>query len=510
MKFSIAFVALALCLAGVTVASPGLKLAATPAIFNDFAKNFVPQLLDQLGPIKVPDTKLVGFNIKDITLHKMTLSGKDTQITFAEGHGALSASNFGLRMTFFIEGKVFGLIPVHFTTGGTSNQSELHLDIAFGYKDSFVQINLKDLKLQIRNLVMEFPKDTLGNIVSAITNLLRDPIQDTVSFLVSDVLKGVIQNVINNLFTQIPKVGPIPGTPLGVNFQATQMPVINSKYVLAHINGTFFNLEKGFFIPSVDPPVDTPDFDEVSNKTVQAVITEYTINTLMDGFWKSGIMGGNVTQDIIPKEAGLKLTVGWLKQFIPNISQYFPNDNNELILNIVVNSAPVLKITPGDIGVTMGLALTFYVKKDDATVAQAVSVSSTINLHANATIDSWVLKPYIIGGSFGAFTILSSQVGDFDPSKFQAGLNIILMFALPGFNFAQPAFPLPAVPGVNVTSLTLDTQPGYLKVQVSPTFTTVNIKELLQQDFSLNDYAVPFDESVYEEMYAAELEYFGF
>jgi len=494
MKVSLAFVTIVLCLIGVSIANPGLKLVATPKIFNDFASNFLPQLLSQLGPIKVPDTTIAGFNLKDITLQKMSLSGPDTSVAFFDDHGTFKTNSFALNMSFYIEGKVFGIIPVHFTAGGSSSNSELGFDIGFDYKDSFVQININNLHLKIRNLVMVFPKDILGSIVEALTNLLRDPIQETVSYLVSNTLKGTFQNIINNLLTQIPKVGPIPGTPLSVNFQATQKPLINPTYLCGHINGTFFNTDKGYIVPDIDLPVTVPDFDATSSKTVQAFITEYTLNTIMDGVHKTDKLAINLTQSMIPAEAGLKLTVAWLKQFVPSVTQFYPNEKSPLILGLRVSKAPVIKLLPADIGVTVGIVMTFYVIKDDNSTAEVLSVASSFNLHANVTIENWVLKPYIINGIFDSFSVVSSQVGTFDPAKFQQGFNILLMFALPGFNAAKPNFPLPTVPGVNLESLFVNPQAGHIQVQASPVFTTIDIKKLIQRDFTLADYAMPFDE----------------
>eukprot|EP00331_Platyophrya_macrostoma_P034698 CAMPEP_0176437420 /NCGR_PEP_ID=MMETSP0127-20121128/18611_1 /TAXON_ID=938130 /ORGANISM="Platyophrya macrostoma, Strain WH" /LENGTH=512 /DNA_ID=CAMNT_0017821043 /DNA_START=46 /DNA_END=1584 /DNA_ORIENTATION=+ len=494
MKYiTFVILALALTLTGVN-AEAGLKFAITPKGMNDFTTQFVPQLLNQLMPISLPEFKVSDFNIKNGLIESMTLDGKNTQISFGQGTGNFRTTNFALKMSFFIEGSVFGFIPVHFQTGGVSRDDELTVDLGFGYEGQAVQINLRKLDLSIRNLEMHFPDDALGKVASAVMNALSGGIESVMSLVISTVLKGTFQNIINNMLAGLPAIGPLPKTPLGVEYQATQMPVINPTYLATHINGTFYNLEAGFLIPEVAPAVSTPEFDATCGKDFQVVMTEYSLNTLADAYWRTGTLFYNVTQDMVPAEAGLKLNVKWLKQFVPTLATYYPNDNWELIVNAQVTKAPVMKVVPGDFGADVGLTLTFYVNAGDNNITQAVSVNSTLSLHANFSISNWVLAPYIISGSFSPFTVLSSNVGDFNPAKFQQGLNILLMFALPGFNAAKPTFPLPAVPGMNLSSLEVNIRPGHLQVGVSPIYTTLFLQELIQnEDFTLADFAVPLE-----------------
>lgn len=471
---------LAVFLSAASAGNPGLKLIATSKAINDFSANFLPSIVSQLGTVKIADTNVVGFKLTNIVIQNLRISDQNINVTLEEGKGIFATQSFGLELKYYLEGKVLGLIPIHFNGGGSSSNSKLRLEFSFGRKGDSTQIFIDKLQINVRNLQLQFPKDGLGDAITEISKSITGPLEETISTLISNALKGVIQKALNDALNKIPPNIHIPHTPLSTNIQGTQAPSINTNYMIGFVNGTLFNTKDGFSMPPIDPPASTSDFDFSS--AVQALVTEYTFNSGLYALWKSGMMEMNVTKSILPERDQGGFNVRALKQLFPEVTKYFANENSEIIVNIKLAKAPVAKIYPNIVAIEGDITLTCYVVSDGQKASKIATIQSKLNLQANASIKEWIFEPQILEGSFRDFSVLSSNIGSFDATKAQTEANKLVESAISEFNAAKLKIPLPKIEGLDLSSLYIVIQDGYIRVEADPKYTTTDMRILFPAD----------------------------
>lgn len=84
------------------------------------------------------------------------------------------------------------------------------------------------------------------------------------------------------------------------------------------------------------------------------------------------------------------------------------------------------------------------------------------------SVSDWTNKPLLSNVQFGPFSILYSQFGDFDPLMFEKGLNLLLTFAIPAANATKSERLLPAIPIVDLSTITVAVHNDFMRIEAYP------------------------------------------
>lgn len=454
-----------ICLTAFAAAESGLKLTITPKAIGAFKDQLLPQVVAKLQNLEIPPITTGGLTVSNFTLKTLSLPSELLNVQFSSSRVFLSSASFGVQARFHIDYTLWGFIPIVTTIEVSTSQSTLALGLSVE-NDHLITVGRFDVSIQ--KLDIQFPEAYLKPVYHALTYVLSWPIQSIISSVINSNVKTAIQAALDDAVATVPGFIVIPNTTFGVDYQITQNPKVTSNYLTVYINGTFYDGTKPFAVPPVNPPRDFPEFDAESGHHIQAFISEYVLNTGLYQVFQSGIMKVNVTNDMMPPEAGIKFSTKWLKQFIPNIYNYY-NESTNITMELKVVSNPVVTISKGAMKVSAGTQLAFYFFDND-NVTQIVQAQSTLEVNANVTLANWTAKPNIISAAFGPFTIEKSNVGELTGDKFQQGFNILFLFAIGGFNAQFQPIVLPQVPGVSLETSAVTYEEGHIRIQASPAY----------------------------------------
>jgi putative Mn2+ efflux pump MntP len=298
--------------------------------------------------------------------------------------------------------------------------------------------------------------------------VLSWPIEYILNSIINSDVKTALQNTLDTAVASVPGFIVLPNSTIGVDYQITTKPKITSNYLTVYINGTFYDGASTFTVPPVPQPRDFPEFDTESGHHVQTFVSEYVLNTALYQVFDKGMMKINVTNDMMPPEAGIQFGTEWLKKFIPNINNYFNTSTNVTMgLNVVSN--PLVTISQRTMKVNAETQLAFYYFDKD-NVTTIVQLQANLEVNANVSLANWTIKPYIVNATFGKFTVLKSNVGNVTGDIFQQGFNILFLFAIGGFNDQFKPIDLPKVPGVSLETSTVTFEEGHVRIQASPAY----------------------------------------
>lgn len=487
-------------LAGTSLAlrSPGLKLALTPAAINDFIQHLVPQVLDQLQPLTIQNFTAGGYTISNLVIQEMFLATNATHVEFDQGDLTFSTESFGLDARCNLQGNLlFGLIPMNFNTGAAKNQSKLKFTVAFDYTDDEVRLLITEFEIKIQDLKFFFPQTVMGKLASTLTDLLRSPIQSILSSVLSRQLKTVFTAVINQMYEHIPSTMPIPKIPLGVNLTSIWVPAISPDYILISPIGTFYNLQKPDSLPNIPEPAGSLTFNYTSEHAVQAVVTEYTINTALHAIWETGLLSYNITQKMLPEGMPIQLNVYWLQMFVPNIGKYHSNLSAEVILTVQAFKAPQLKITQDNLKLEAPVSIIFSAVNRDQSLSELFSLSTTLEANVNIKLSNWTVTPDLINATFKDNTILRSKVGEIELYKIEGLLNVATMFGVPFCRLKGIKVDLPALPVVDLSDTMLRALDGNLRIQMTPKYLPFDLMKLLGRNGNATNTTVMVEEVDY-------------
>lgn len=451
----------------------GVKVALTPSFFTDYLQYHLPLILERFQSNQLPNITKGDATISNITIKKMYFPTESMNLTFNEGNISLMTHQFGFSVDFDFKYKIVGYIPFSAHFGGSSNQSSLSIDFTFKSPDRYAQIRIDSLKVTIDNLTLH---NSQGESAYIRTKMFHSIVESILSRLLTSYMKETIQNKINDEIAKLSGLVTIPKMPIIINYKFAQPPGLNPGHFIAYINGTSYYRNAEFALPPFSQRIDYPEYNASSSSNIQVFMSEFFLNSATYSLWKSNLMNFTVTNKMISSIPMLKLNIATLKQFVPSVSALYKNDRTELVMNIEANSAPLITLQENDVKINVDTILNFYAIEGE-NLSKVVSLVSTLEMHAIATVSNWTVKPMVSSAKFGPFSIVGAQEGSYDPAVLQNGLNLILTISLQAMRLIKPMFPLPEIPTFNLSSLTFVVHDGYIQIEARPQYKIVQKDE---------------------------------
>ncbi len=460
------FATLLLSLWSIYGQNPGIKVAVTPAAIKNFNDNILPIIVSRLKPINIPDVHDGGVSITNIVVSKMSLPSNAIVVRFGNNDLVLGTENFGVEVSAHAEVKIL-FIKVKVGVTATCHDSSAMSDISFTYANLHPQISVKSFEVKIKNLDIHFGSSIIAKAAAAIVNLFRGPLQNTISKMISSKVGETLANSINAAIERIPNSASIKGTPLAIAYNLISNPVVTPGYFSLPVDGTFYETNVGKITPPITPAGPIPDYDATSGSQIELFLSQYVFNSGLYSAWHAGMLKFQVSTSLF-EPAGFKFNVAWLQQFISQISQYY-DSQTLLVLDVSSKNNPTLTLTKNNIQV----ALTVEIILSAVVGSQKIEIFSAdcdLDLHTRFDISDWTLKPTIENGNVRTISITRTSVGDIEGTKMQQGLNQVANLTIPKIDFSAASFPLPNSLDVDMSTISLAIQDGYIQINANPVF----------------------------------------
>jgi len=468
---------LILCSIAVSLSSanifPGAKFAVSPQAINDIILAIVPQALDQFKNVTLEDFEANGYKISNLTIQKMFVDANDTKFTFGNGTVTFSMESFGLEAKCHVDGSLMYL-PINLDTGVSQNKSKFSFTISL-HSNKSISVDACDVSIQ--NLHFDFSSGFIGTPLYYIAYLLNYPIRKYLSSRISQDVKNALQASFNDIYDKLPTAGPIAETPIGLNFSSVEHPTINPNFAISKIDGTFYNTKfsNALFNLSTNDLSNTIDYK--SGQTLQAVLSEYTINSALNAEWLTGAMTVNLTREILFPNVPIEFTVKGIEVLFPTIKETYPNQKAELMIEIKVNKAPLVTITEGNLNVVVGMNFTMYVLGENETLSELITFDSVLDANANLTIQHWKIMPQLVNASFRDTNLIRTSVKPVNINRMESLLDVVVTWAVPICDELTLNFPLPPVPSVDLDSTVLELHDGYMRIETTPKYLPVDFRK---------------------------------
>ncbi|NXD41172.1 BPI protein, partial [Copsychus sechellarum] len=164
---------------------------------------------------------------------------------------------------------------------------------------------------------------------------------------------------------------------IGIDYSLVAPPRATAQYLDLDLKGEFYSLAHRSTVPFSPLPLAFPsDHDRM----VYFGASSYFFNTAGIAYHEAGALVFEITEAMIPKEAGFKLDTSVFSAFIPQLEEMYPNMPMKFRLS--APTAPFLTIGPGGISFQPIVDAQAYVILPDSSLAPLFLLSLVRNVSA--------------------------------------------------------------------------------------------------------------------------------
>ncbi|THU47618.1 hypothetical protein C4D60_Mb09t17500 [Musa balbisiana] len=390
-----------------------------------FAKDLlVGRAVESLTSLRIRDIeKSVGIPIvgvvrmvaSNITLEAIHVSSSTVQPGESGIVIVASGTTANLSMDWFYSYTTW-LVPFEISDkGGAFIQvegMEVGLTMTMENKNGTLELSVTQCGCYMENFVITLNGGAswfYQGFLNAFADQIRSAVEDAI---VKKINEGALK--LDSLLKTVPnKIDVDKVSALNVTF--VNDPTFTNSSVEFDINGLFISLDKtsarGYFQK-------TSQLSHSCNGTQKMLwmsLDESVFNSASDVYFQAGVMHWVVEK--IPDQSFLN-TARW-KYLIPQLYKKYPND--DMLLNMSLNSPPGIWITPQKIGATISLDMTIDVLDGSKTIPVAcisvvVSVSGVVEISGNNLAGQVELDDFTL-------TLKWSDVGNFHMYLIQVADN---------------------------------------------------------------------------------------
>lgn len=447
---------------------PGVKISFKQPAAKEVAAYFFPGVLLVNRQVMFPNLEKFNANFTNIRIQNLNFSGRDADIVFNDQKLSFATEDLSLDLLCYIKSTAYSAVPLSLEFAASSRRTKLSFVLSFE-SVAAMQVLISDFKLIMRDLESKVESIVAGKMSQEISKKLQPFVEEFFNANISEPLGELFQNEINAAISRYPSFYHFWGNTIGFNHSVAKAPTIKQEYVSFGLNGSFHShKDHHVILPATDLTNDIPEFDEKSNNTFQAFISEYSILSLLFSIWQNGYMTKTITSDEVSSHIGFGITISLLRQFIPNIENVY-DLNSKVTVTIQVVEPPVPKFTLNDMQLDMNLDMTFL-GVENGYLTVITRIRAPFKVHLGLSLQGWALKANLISGEFGRFTIISGRFTSYDPSLFQAGMNTAIGFAKPLLNNFGQTIPLPFASHFDFQTPAIAIGDGYLFFEATPKF----------------------------------------
>ncbi|WOL12071.1 BPI/LBP family protein [Canna indica] len=441
-----------------------------------FAKDLlVERAVDSLTPLRLPDIEksvripvLGGVNMAatNITLSGISISSSTVQPGESGIVIVASGATANLTMDWFYSYSTW-FIPIEVSDKGSAlvqvEGMEVGLTMTMENKNGTLKLTVTQCGCYMENLVIKLDGGAswlYQGFLNAFADNIRSSVEDAIT---KNIFEGAQK--LDSLLKTVPKKIDVDKiSALNVTF--VNDPHITNSSVEFDINGLFVSSENAFAYKYLHKTSLLSNSCGRTQKMLSILLDEVVFNSASSIYFQAGVMHWMV--DKVPEQSLLN-TASW-KYIIPQLYKKYPND--DMLLNISLTSAPVIRITPQKIGATILLDMTVDVLDSGETIpvaciAMVVSVSGVMEISGNTLAAQVGLDDFTL-------SLKWSKVGNFHMYLIQGVIRVFLNTVfVPYVNMhLRQGFPLPIIDGFTLQNANILTVSSGISICSDVAFNT--------------------------------------
>lgn len=468
----------------------GVKLAIKEDLIESFKHKIIPEILPKLNNLTISDQefslnlKITKLNLalKNImlSLNSTEITDENFQVTFIDPNKLILDISGIKGFINFDDSISLGFLKEKSKFSGNVNSLAIKIELTLDQIES-KQSKGKMLPLiTIENISvnLDFDYNLQGDwlIKIANSNLIKGLIKKIIKGQINKILSGTLKKTINQMIANtianlsLPQI--IDGKTLALDYEIISSPkILNGKFLSINSKALLLNTD----IPkSLNPPFnltdDIPDFED-SGKTLELMLSEYTINSALYTIWLSGFLKATIDNSIIPNEIPVKLNTTTLDIIFNGISDKYGIDV-PVEINIVVADNPNVKFAKDNVDLKSNFECKIFVLTNETVKEQAYWFKFTmiggakfsLSENGSANVNANYLK---IENS----QMIETTVEDSNIQNLENWVNFASNVGLSYINkmyLNDLKFKIPVIKGVDLNNSTLVVKDNYMDLHVTP------------------------------------------
>lgn len=299
----------------------------------------------------------------------------------------------------------------------------------------------------------------LGWLVNMFHDKIEAKFRSTLEKKICEIINKSVASDLQPYLQTLPVTAKIDNF-LDVDYSLVEAPRATAQMLDVMFKGEIFYHDHRSPLPLLPPVLSLP---EDHSRMVYFAISDYTFNTASLVYYQAGYMNFSFTDDTIPPDSPFRLTTSSFRAFAPRIARLYPKMNLELRGGVV--SAPLLKLSPGNLSVTLQIEIEGFVLLPDSVKKSVFQLDVVTNVSATLTFNASRITGTLDPRKLHV-ELKESKVGMFNVDLLEGFLNYFMLHSVyPEVNekLAQ-GFPLPLLKRIQLYDLILQIHKDFLFV----------------------------------------------
>ncbi|NXM44351.1 BPI protein, partial [Gymnorhina tibicen] len=308
-------------------------------------------------------------------------------------------------------------------------------------------VSTSDCRTHISNVRVRF-SGKLGWLYNLFHSVIESRFRKLLEDKVCDIVDESVHNELQAYVQTLPVTARIDAK-TGIDYSLVAPPRATAQSLDADLKGEFYSLAHRSTVPFSPLPLAFPsDHDRM----VYFGASSYFFNTAGIAYHKAGALVFEITEDMIPKEAGFHLDTSTFSAFIPQLEEMYPNMPMKFRLS--TPTAPFLTIGPGGISLRPTVDAQAYAILPNSSLAPLFLLSLVRNVSAVVNVRSGRIVGSLDVGRI-RLSLKDSAVGTFQVRMMQSLMNILTSSTLlPRLNARlDEGFPLPLPDRIQLSNI---------------------------------------------------------
>jgi hypothetical protein len=482
----VVFIILILFVFVINQTSPGIKIAINQEVISDYQKIFFPELIAKYSQFSIPDHSdskkiwffKISYTVTDIRININNLKSDNVKLSFlapnqvtlevsgAQVHGSARAKSTGLSADVDL----------------WANNLKLKLVLSM---DSIKRADVDRLvpHATLTSSEIEFDFDYkigggfAGWILDKIGVFFKGRMKDMLKDMISDMIKIEIPKSIESFSSKVPVFVDIPKRGLRVDYSLSNQLKVDQGFLLLPLIGTISNLEPFKLDQNLTPsptPIELPDFDP-NGKKIQVTFSSYSLATALRSLFLMYPVDVIYQDYDLPQDSPVRLNTDSLEILLKGIVKKYGKEKPAQF-NIKLVEVPSLNFENDKVISYVVFECTVNIEVAPQNIEEvikfriSVKLGATVILHENSNLMAKVDEVNMLNVKLIDSKLEESNLDWIDEIfNFAGKIGVNL---LNDKYLSDTQLSIPSVEGVSFQDSTAKIFPGYIKIDLNPTFSS--------------------------------------
>ncbi|XP_077316603.1 bactericidal permeability-increasing protein-like [Lithobates pipiens] len=406
-------------------------------------KMVLEELQKQLPTLKIPDIDgiikvgvlgHVKYYVTELKIENLDFS--DSSLTYYPDTGINVSINQG-------QFQIVGQLKIHSSLFSRSSRMKLSVR-GFSVAGS-VGITCDDLghgavwdagcRSNVDQVDVSFSGGS-GLLFRIVKGAMKKHIRPAISSQICPFFENVVQHMATTL-SNLPVSIPVDSVS-DVEVDLVGPPLITNKSLDLLVKGDFV-AQSQHLTPYQPEKLVLPDVD---SRMLLVALSQFSANSAGFVHYKAGFLKYNITNDMIPKEFQMQLSVKSLEFFVPELPSRYP-DSPPLLIQISAHSAPMVTCLLDSLTVQASMDIELFAMYSGRPSISLFQMQADFLTGVDIVLSEEAVGATISVKNF-SLSLVHSSVGTVKVDFIQQALNVSLKFLLPVLNgHLKNIIPLP-------------------------------------------------------------------